>query len=222
MGYSTDFSGSFKLSRPATQEEIDYINTFSGTRRMKRDTNKLMELFNGKHGLPYRLELTYLQKKQIEALEKSGLVITYKSDGDYRSPQQIYGKEGEFFALDDNQAGQTRDTSIIDYNTPPGQTFGNEYNFRVNNDRIKNLQCQPSLWCQWILTDDGEELEWDGGEKFYCYTSWLEYMIFNFFEPWGIKLNGEVRWVGEDSSDMGLIQVEDNIIQVKKAKITYE
>ena len=39
-------------------------------------------------------------------------------------------------------------------------------------------------------------------------------MITHFFQPWGIKLNGEVSWEGENSSDIGEIIVKDNIITV--------
>jgi hypothetical protein len=51
MGYTTDFSGEFKLDKPLTDEQANYINKFADTRRMKRDVKKLKELFNGEHGL---------------------------------------------------------------------------------------------------------------------------------------------------------------------------
>ncbi len=89
MGYTTYFTGTFQLNKPATQEQIDYINTFSETRRMKRDPNVLLRKFNGKHGL----------------------------NGDY-------GTDGQFFALDDGNFGQTKDESIVDYNNPPAINLG--------------------------------------------------------------------------------------------------
>ena len=92
MGYTTDFSGSFSLSRPATETEKNYINLFSGSRRMKRDVNKLIEMYNGKNGYPFT----------------EGLSL-----------EEIYGVEGEYFVLDDGEFGQSRDNSIIDYNEPP-------------------------------------------------------------------------------------------------------
>lgn len=195
MGYSTDFYGAFKLSRPATEEEKNYINTFSGTRRMKRDVNKLMELYNGEHGLP-----------NINNIPN-------------RTPAQIYGNDGEYFAMDDNQHGQTEDSSIIDYNQSPGYLNGKNLNwsqtYTENNRRIQAGKCQPSLWCQWVISDDGTLLEWDGGEKFYYYTEWLKYMINHFFTPWGIKLNGEIEWEGEDRNDKGKIVVKDNLVTIK-------
>lgn len=37
MGYSTDFEGQLRLSRPLTEEEFHYMDKFSDTRRMQRD-----------------------------------------------------------------------------------------------------------------------------------------------------------------------------------------
>ncbi len=194
MGYTTDFEGSFKLSRPTTDTEFNYINTFSNTRRMKRDVNKLMELYKGEFGHPTR-------------------------------PENPYGIDGEFFVGGKGWAGQDHDETIIDYNTAPGQVgfnVGEDFTERWNESqrRIKSGECQPGLWCQWIVTDN-ETLQWDGSEKFYNYIEWLKYLINNFFEEWGIKLNGEVTWVGEDSGDRGKILVEDNKVRVFESEITY-
>lgn len=161
MGYTTDFTGSFKLNQSATAEQINYLNTFSGTRRMKRDVLMLNELYNGLHGF----------------------------NGNY-------GIDGEYFAFDDGRCGQNRDQSIIDYNTPPST--------------------QPRLWCQWVLSEDGTELEWDGSEKFYSYVEWLNYLIANFFNNWGIQLNGIVKWQGEDIDDRGKIIVINNLITTEE------
>lgn len=158
MGYTTDFKGSFTLSKPATPEQIEYLNRFSYTRRMKRDVEKLNEQYKGEFGLP--------------------------GTG--------YGEEGEFFCKRDDDFGQSNDASIVDHNHPPST--------------------QPGLWCQWVLTEDGRELEWDGGEKFYCYVEWLQYLIENFFSRWGIEINGTVKWQGEDMDDRGIIKVEGNKI----------
>lgn len=226
MGYTTEFQGTFNLSREATNEEINYINTFSSTRRMKRNPEILMSTFKGKHGMPNFPKLTYIQKKQIEALEKSGLKISYSNDSDNRTAEEIYGIDGAYFAMNDGASGQTRDKSVIDFNTPPGQLFGSQYDFYYlynENKRLASLsECQPGLWCDWQLTEDGKKLKWNGGEKFYEYTNWLKYMIEHFFKPWGIILNGEVKWQGESSDDMGIIICENNNVFEKKAKIIYE
>ena len=58
MGYDTQFKGSFKPNKPFTQEQTNFINKFSDTRRMKRDVSKLLLLepnfkngFNGSYGI---------------------------------------------------------------------------------------------------------------------------------------------------------------------------
>lgn len=195
MGYTTDFEGQFKTNRPLTETEMDYINKFGDTRRMKRDVNKLMEMFKGKFGHPTR-------------------------------PDNPYGKDGEFFVGGKGWAGQDHDDSIIDHNTPPGQLSYNEMSefndrYSENQNRIVNGYSQPGLWCQWRFTDE-TTLEWDGSEKFYNYIQWLKYLINNFFEEWGIKLNGEVSWIGEDSSDKGKIVVENNKVRVFEVVETYK
>lgn len=104
------------------------------------------------------------------------------------------GTEGEFFVGGSGSYGQGNDYSVLDHNRPPST--------------------QPGLWCQWVPTDDNQGLMWDGGEKFYSYVEWLQYIIENFLKRWGLTLNGEVRWSGEDTSDVGLIKVKDNVVSV--------
>ena len=107
------------------------------------------------------------------------------------------GRNGEYFAPISNIMGQEQDDSIIDYN---------------------GWECSvhPGLWCQWIINDNGE-LEWDGGEKFYNYIEWLEYLIEHFFKPLGYILNGDIQWYGEDRDDIGNINVIDNVINITDA-----
>jgi hypothetical protein len=167
---------------------------------MKRDVNVLQKLFKGKYGNPFALKTT---------------------------PESIYGNDGEYFAYDgDKHSGQTHDKSIIDYNTPPGQVpYGcKEFNdtYAENIRREEEGTCQPGLWCQWIISEDGTELMWDEGEKFYNYAEWLKYLIDHFFSKWSILLNGEIYWDGEDSDDLGKIVVTNNEVVVKVGHITYE
>jgi hypothetical protein len=103
-----------------------------------------------------------------------------------------FGTEGEFYVDGGGMSGQDREDSIIDYNHPPST--------------------QPGLWCQWKPTEDGMGIEWDGGEKFYNYVEWLQYIVSNFLEPKGYTLNGNVSWQGEDRGDVGIIEVKDNNI----------
>ena len=126
---------------------------------------------------------------------KHGLPLVFTPEQDTRTPLEIYGQQGEYYV------GDTKDNSILDINTPSST--------------------QPGLWCQWVLSKDGKELMWDGGEKFYNYVEWLEYMIKNFFEPWGIKLDGVIKWSGEDREDIGSIKVVKNKVTAKPATIKY-
>jgi hypothetical protein len=201
MGYTTDFNGSFELSRPATAEEREYVNRIADTRRMQRDVTKLMELYKGEHGNPFAKDKT--------------------------NADEVYGFKGEYFAMNDGNMGQSNDASVIDHNAASGEIAWKDYNGdwekrdemqkAINADIIK----QPGLWCQWRL-DDETTLAWDGSEKFYNYIEWLQYLIAHFFEPWGIKVNGEVTWQGEDNADIGKIIVKDNEIEIYNGEVEYK
>jgi hypothetical protein len=52
-------------------------------------------------------------------------------------------------------------------------------------------------------------------------VEWLQYVIDKFVKPWGLKLNGEVEWEGEESGDLGKIIVKDNVIKAIEGVITY-
>lgn len=41
MGYDTTYEGQFKLDRPLSEAQVDYLMKFRDTRRMKRDPEKL-------------------------------------------------------------------------------------------------------------------------------------------------------------------------------------
>ena len=149
MGYSTDFEGSMKINPPLSPEQVEYINTFSRTRRMKRDlAEQLPDPIREAVGLPI-------------------------------------GDEGAYFVGGTGFMGQDRDSSVVDGNRPPSG--------------------QPGLWCQWEVSKDGTELYWDGGEKFYDYVDWLQYLYNNFFSVWGNNLDGEITWQGQEPDDKGKI-----------------
>ena len=127
MGYTTYFEGGFTFSRPLTIDETNYIRNFSRTRRTKRNVEKLYELFKGEHGNPF--------------LPK----------------EETYGNDGEYFVGGGGFAGQDKDDSIVDCNTPPGQldflTTIDFYERWTQNDlRKQEGKCQPSLWCQWVVS----------------------------------------------------------------------
>jgi len=113
-----------------------------------------------------------------------------------------YGSEGEFYVDGSGDFGQEKDDNIIDFNRPPNT--------------------QPGLWCQWNPNDTGDTLMWNGGEKFYNYKEWLQYLIDKILAPRGYTLNGEVFWNGEDSDDFGKIVVLNNVMTAKEGRRVYD
>lgn len=113
-----------------------------------------------------------------------------------RKLPSTFGVEGEFYVDGGGMMGQDHDESVIDYNSPPST--------------------QPGLWCQWVPTEDGTGIEWDGGEKFYNYVEWLEYIISKVLAPKNYKLSGKISWRGEDFDDRGTITVKDNAITINE------
>jgi hypothetical protein len=210
MGYTTDFSGKFTLTPAATKEQAKYLNSLANTRRMKRDVKKLYELHKGKHGLP-QFDLPENIKNLIQQLADNGAVVSnVRMIEDKRTPEEIYGVLGQYYVNEDNDS-----STILDFNSASGESG---YKPILSE---KDPNGQPSLYCQWIVTDNGETLEWDGVEKFYCYVEWLNYLINHFFNKWGIMLNGDVFWEGEESGDLGKIEIRNNVVTTKNATITY-
>ena len=123
------------------------------------------------------------------------------------------GKEGCYFVGGGGFAGQDSDASILDYNDAPGRIWDK----KTYEDTVKPW-AQPGLWCQWVPTEDGTGIEWNGAEKFYAYVEWLEYIVEHFLKPWGYKLSGEVEWQGEDAADTGFIVAEKNEVWTEEVK----
>lgn len=114
------------------------------------------------------------------------------------------GADGGYFVGGDGFSGQEHDVSVVDFNSEPAG--------------------QPGLRCGWWPSPDCCTIEWDGGEKFYFYVEWLQYLVAHFLKPWGYTLNGTVTWEGEGHDDKGRIVVKDNVVRVFRARIatTYE
>jgi len=104
-----------------------------------------------------------------------------------------YGVEGEFYVEGKGFMGQDDEDNVVNSNCPPST--------------------QPGLWLQWIPSEDGMHIEWDGGEKFYYYEEWLVYIIDKILKPRGYILNGAVDWRGEEMDDIGCLIVEDNVVR---------
>lgn len=111
------------------------------------------------------------------------------------------GFEAAYFVGGTGVFGQNIDCSVINYNQPPDG--------------------QPSLWCDWIPSEDGQIITFDQTrEKFYHYIEWIEYLIKHFLSAWGYTLNGKVLWWGEKNRDAGKIEIVAN--QIKVTKIALE
>lgn len=109
----------------------------------------------------------------------------------------IYGTEGEFYYNPETtNFGQEEDVSILEYNYPP--------------------RTQPGLWLQWQYNTETKVLEWDGGEKFYNYVKWMQYLIDKILEPKGYVVNGEVEWQGESPDDRGKMTVVNNQVSARQ------
>ena len=124
------------------------------------------------------------------------------------------GDQAQYFVgASEINMGQDETSDVLDANRPPNGV--------------------PSLWCQWIPEVryvQGEDqkgkpadcIAWDGGEKFYEYIDWIKYIIVHFLDTWGYVVDGEVKWVGEDSNDLGKIVIKNSIVTVKHGTVTYD
>jgi len=125
----------------------------------------------------------------------------------FAETRRMHRERGPYYVGAGGVAGQAREADIINYNQPdPGQ---------------------PGLWCQWVPTEDGTALEWDGGEKFYNSEEWLRYVIAHFLtgnagdfreqnESEGFtfdhRADGEIAAQGEDIEDRWWLKVEGNLV----------
>lgn len=114
-----------------------------------------------------------------------------------RNVNPKYGVEGEFYCKGKDTFGSTQDKNVIDYNKPP--------------------KTQPGLWCQWKPTEDRLNIEWDGGEKFYYYTEWIQYLMDAILKPRGYTLTGSVSFQGEDHEDRGTITIKNGKARARQA-----
>ena len=135
----------------------------------------------------------------------------------FAETRRMNRKNGPYYVGGTGMAGQDHEADVIDYNSPP--------------------KGQPGLWCQWVASDEGDRIEWDGGEKFYDATKWMQYIIdhfigenplaklnqpehFDFLQ--GHKVNGEIFASGEEDDDLWKIVVTDGIVREVKGSVTYD
>lgn len=93
----------------------------------------------------------------------------------------------------------------------------------------------PKSYCQWVPSDDGTEIGWDDGEKFYESAEWMQFLIDHFLRPDGTAkglpgfedltfdhvCEGVIFAQGEETDDLWAIKVTGNDVHVIDAIITY-
>lgn len=162
MGYTTDFDGEIKVEPPLNEHEVQFLEDFTGSRRMARGKGPL-----------------------------------FAEPGDDFGQGDPYG-------------------DVLDHNNPDPD--------------------QPSLWCHWEASADGQFIGWDGGEKFYYSVEWMKYYIERLFGP-GARayidahldnhpalkhftcdhvLNGTIMAQGEESDDRWDLIITDNVIEIQE------
>jgi hypothetical protein len=149
-------------------------------------------------GYTTEFEGSFTLNKPLDDETRTFLVKLNETRRMKRKVDSQYGIEGELYVYGSGFAGQDREDNIISYNSPPST--------------------QPSLWCGWRPSDDGTQIEWDGGEKFYEYIPWVKYIINRILAPRGYSLSGIVAYQGEDYEDFGQIVISDNKVGVAVGK----
>ena len=87
------------------------------------------------------------------------------------------------------------------------------------DDKMDNLPSYRSSCCQWVLTLSLDGIRWDGGENFYDYEGWLDYIVENVLTPRGYTLTGQVQWQGEETKDQGILSVINGNVIAEKIDI---
>lgn len=119
-----------------------------------------------------------------------------------RNLPEKYGVDGEFYVEGGGEFGQDKEENVVDSNVPPST--------------------QPGLWCQWVPSEDRLTIGWDEGEKFYDYIEWIKYIIEKILTPRGYVLSGAIKWEGEENSDMGIIEIHENKVVIKRGYVSYK
>lgn len=131
---------------------------------------------------------------------------------EFNGTRRMDRENGPYFVKGEGSFGQgSGPDTVYHHNSPPAE--------------------QPGLWCQWVPNEDGSEIEWDNGEKFYESVEWMEYLIQHFLKEGALAqgnttderfahftfdhtVNGRIRAEGEDSEDRWELVVEDNVVTV--------
>jgi hypothetical protein len=131
----------------------------------------------------------------------------------FSETRRMNRKNGPYFVDGTGDFGQGQDEDVIDHNSPDPS--------------------QPGLWCHWVASDDGSEIMWDDGEKFYEAEAWMDYIINHFVGPTpiaatelpflkGHTVNGTISADGEESDDFWKLKVDGNIVYRIEGRVSFE
>ncbi len=89
---------------------------------------------------------------------------------------------------------------------------------------------QPGIWCQWVSNDEGSAIVWNGHEKFYRSSAWMQFLIDTYLAPHATasyleqvkripfrnftfdhQLSGRIEATGQDGAKWS-ISVENNVV----------
>lgn len=73
----------------------------------------------------------------------------------------------------------------------------------------------PNSYFQWLPSESLDTIVWDGNEKFYEYTDWLQWIV-DHLSVKKITASGRILFQGEDIDDRGYLIVEDRIASVSR------
>lgn len=135
----------------------------------------------------------------------------------FAETRRMHRERGPYYVGAGGFMGQSHDSDVRDYNSPPPG--------------------QPGLWCQWVPSRDGEFIEWDGGEKFYSSEEWMAYIIDHFLKPGAAAsksgdtqfdgftfdhvCNGVINAQGEDSEDVWRLVVHNNKVTTQTPNVEW-
>lgn len=81
------------------------------------------------------------------------------------------------------------------------------------NEDPENIPApHPSSYMQWVPGKNLDSIGWDGGEKFYDYAEWLQWLV-GWLAARGIESVGILSWSGEQAGDTGTLTVFDGRVE---------
>lgn len=142
-----------------------------------------------------------------------------KFQGNFKFSKKLNEDQVEYLNIFFNSRRMSRDVSKIENISDPirervGLPLGTEGEFFVL-DRTGVLEyntppsTQPGLWCDCTATSKDLKLNFG---KNYNYFEWIVYIQNNILNQWGVKIDGKVKWLGEENDDRGIILANNGCI----------